>query len=445
MRIKSILAAALCSLLLVAGVGCKGPGNGTSAETLVFWCNSGYLIDFETRLAEFTRQTGIPVRVEGIQANSWGELAQSLASSAYAGDLPDCGDLASEAMATLVEAGLIDDIDADLARDAAELAPSIAQMHPKLYNAHKYNGKMYSLPTIFNNMCLYYNKNVLKEAGIKPGDPDWPHEGWTIEQFLSACYKVTAKNTVGGTQNKYGYKLQNQYFLTIEPWLNAFGVSVLNADWTASQVAAPAAKEAWAFLYDLMNNPDVAKQVSPTFGGTAEYDLFYGNRLAFMANGLPYVEFLKTGGFNDSKNNPSKLLEGYDVVSFPTVDGVARSTIGVGACPIFKSSKNKENAWKLAKFLSSKQFQEDFLSENLWAIPVVRSAADKMAERDFFPENGAIFYNAIENGVLVPSPPSYSAIELEVRKTFGGYIAGATGFKDLSCFDTLSAAINRLL
>ena len=78
-RFLKTCAAVLCGALVVAPAACTpgSLGGGGSDAELVFWCNNGYLADFEVRLAEFTKETGIPVRVEGIQANSWGELVRN--------------------------------------------------------------------------------------------------------------------------------------------------------------------------------------------------------------------------------------------------------------------------------------------------------------------------------------------------------------------------------
>lgn len=430
---KRLLLGIIGTLTAASLVGCdnststSGTGGGSETE-LLFWCNNGYLADFELRLAEFTKETGIKVRVEGIQANSWGELAQQIATSSYSGDLPDVADIASEAMATLVASDLIVPIDEYYERDKAEMQETLDEISPVLLNAHTYEGKNYSLPTTWNNMCIYYNKNVLKEAGVLETDPNYPHNGWTIENFLYCCDKVTSKNQASSMKNKYGYKLQNQYFLSIEPWLNSYGTSVLNADWTDTAIDGQDAKDCFQMLHGMMNASDVTKQYSPKFGGTAEYDLFYSDRLAFMGNGLPYVYNLYTGGFNGSKNDVSKLQEGYDVVPFPTVDGTSSSVIGVGACPIFKNSKNKDAAWELSKFLSSKKFQEEYMTEDVWAIPVVESAARILETKPFYPENGEIFYDSLENATLIPAPEAYSAIELEIRKWFGGYMSNTSGF-----------------
>jgi len=434
MKMKSKLASMLALTLLFA-TGCgsgsidDGPGVGDSAKKkLLFWCNAGLISQWEERISIFEEETGIEVEVEGIQAGSWGELAQQIATSAYSGTLPDCGDLATEAMASLVASDLLIPLDEYIARDAEEIADSVAQMAPILYNAHKYGDQLYSLPTTWNRVSLFYNKNVLRDAGISPTDPNYPHEGWTIDNFIYCCSKITQNNVTSGVNNKYGFKLQNQYFLTIEPWLNAYGTSILSEDWKTVQINSAEAKSCFEMLYGMVNAKDVKEQYSPKFGGTTEYDLFCSNRLGFMSVTMEYVNYLYSGAFNNSENDTKKLKEGYDVIGFPSVSGKVHSTIGVGACPIFKTSKNKEEAWELCKFLSSKKFQEEHLTETPWAIPSIKSAMDILVQKDFFPENGKIFYEALEYGTPIPAPSSYNAIELEIRKWFGGYMSNTKGF-----------------
>ena len=329
------------------------------------------------------------------------------------------------------------------------MADSVAQMSDKLYNAHKYDDKIYSLPTTWNRTVLYYNKNVLKNAGVLPDNPHYPHEGWTIEDFLYCCDAICKNNVVSGANNTYAYKLTNEYFLTIEPWLRAYNAGILSDDWTTSTIATENAKDCFAMLNSMINNPDPKKQYSPKMGGTEEYDLFYSNRLGFMSVTMEYVYYLYSGNFNNSGKDPSKLREAYDVVSFPSIDGTVRTTIGVGACPIFRTSENKEAAWELCKFISSKKFQEEYLTEVSWAIPSIKSAFDIMTQKEYFPEHGEIFYDALDYATNVPAPSSYNAIELEVRKWFGGYMAGTKGFTldgtNKNSLDSLAQTLNMYL
>lgn len=451
-KLFNLLLVFLLSLSALFFTSCKeneGSDDSDEEVELLFWCNVGLVSQWEQRMAEFTKQTGIKVRVEGIQAGSWGELAQQIATSAYAGLLPDCADLATESMAPLVAADMLYPIDDLIERDRDEIADSLEQMDDKLFNAHRYEGTLYSLPTTWNRTILYFNKNVLRNAGVTEDNSHYPHEGWTIEDFLYCCDEICKNNVSGGANNVYGYKITNQYYLTIEPWLRAYNASILSDDWQTSTIASANAKECFAMLNDMINNSDPKKQYSPKMGGTEEYDLFYSDRLGFMSVTMEYVYYLYSGNFNNSGQDATKIRDGYDVVSFPSVDGTVKTTIGVGACPIFNSSEHKEEAWELCKFISGKKFQEEFLTEVSWAIPSIKSAFDIMSQNDYFPEHGSIFYDALDYATNVPAPYSYNAIELEVRKWFGGYVGNTKGFTldgtGKNSLDTLSATIGGYL
>lgn len=390
-------------------------GGGDSKNKIVFACNSGYLLDFQERIEEFNKiYPDIEVEIQAINAGSWGEMLQTISTDIASGVGPDIADIASEGMYVFAKSGLLEPLDSYIERDQEELAESLNAMDENLRNAHVIDGATYSLPTVWNNMCIYYNKNVLDAAGL-----DYPEEGWTTQDFLTMCQKVAEDNT-GGNIDVNAYAFYNAYFTTIEPWLYAFGASILNDDWTAAGLGDEAAGEAWQFLYDLINTYEVSPKL-----GTSDVDLFVQNRLAFMGSGLWYVENLRNMDFP---------VEDYGVVPFPSVDGTLRSVIGVGGAPIFKASKNKEAAWTLAKFLSSKKFQEEYLTESIWAIPAVKTAADIIAQKDDIPENADIFYESASYGRYVPAPAQYTAIESEVLRDFGAYIAG---------IDTLETALSK--
>ncbi|MCQ2793551.1 MAG: extracellular solute-binding protein [Bacilli bacterium] len=437
------------SLFVVSSLaGCNTNKDDGDVE-LVYWCFNDQVASFERRLEPFTEKTGIKVRVEGIRASTWAETTQEISTAAYSGTLPDCADMASESMATLVSSNLVSPIDEYVTRDAGEIADSVAEMDPKLYNAHIYNGKRYSLPTIWNAPIMFYNKNVLTKAGITSSNEHYPHSGWTVEDFIYCCNQITKNNTKTGANNVYGCKIENQYFYSIEPWLNSFGTSILNDTWTSSTINSDAAKNCFQTLHDFLNNDDYSKVVSPAMGGTTSYELFFSNRVGFMILSLPYVYTLYNGGFNDSKDAIEKLHQGYDVITFPSVDGISRTLMGVGATAIFKTSKHQEECWQLAKYISSKEFQDNELTETIWAIPSIKSSLDILSQKPYYPKNGKIFYEALENSKIVPAPANYSAIELEVRKWFSGYLSNTSGFalsgNKGNTLDTLAATINSYL
>ena len=317
-------------------------GGGDSKNKIVFACNSGYLLDFQERIEEFNKiYPDIEVEIQAINAGSWGEMLQTISTDIASGVGPDIADIASEGMYVFAKSGLLEPLDSYIERDQEELAESLNAMDENLRNAHVIDGATYSLPTVWNNMCIYYNKNVLDAAGL-----DYPEEGWTTQDFLTMCQKVAEDNT-GGNNDVYGYAFYNAYFTTIEPWLYAFGASILNDDWTASGLGDEAAGEAWQFLYDLINT----YKVSPKLG-TSDVDLFVQNRLAFMGSGLWYVENLRNMDFP---------VEDYGVVPFPSVDGTLRSVIGVGGAPIFKASKTRKPPGRLQSSCPAKNSRKSIL------------------------------------------------------------------------------------
>lgn len=394
----------LCSVLISCD-GTETGGKDGGITTIKFVCNAGYVAEFEGRIAEFEKlHPEINVEIQGIAASSWGEMLNTISLDIISGNGPDIADIASEGMYTFAESGLLEPIDSYLERDREEMAETLAEIDSNLINSHKINGKLYSLPTVWNNMCIYYNKSVLKAAGLEE-----PQAGWTTEDFLQMCKEVS-KNNTGGAKDIYGYSFYQSYFTTLEPWLQAFNSSILSDDWTESTVNTTNAKQAFSYLYDLVNN----HKVSPAMGSD-DAQLFTQNRLAFLGAGMWYVEKLKNMGFG---------AEQYDVVPWPSVDGQVHSVIGVGGAPIFKDSKHKEEAWELAKFLSSKDFQSGFLSNSIWAIPSVKTAADTVFAKSFFPNNAQIFWDAATYGKYVPAPAAYTAIESTILREFGAYMAG---------------------
>lgn len=401
---KKSLTLIVASLMLFGSVGCSTPDNGKTK--IVFACNSGYVLEFEERIEEFNKiYPDIEVEVKGYTASSQGEFFQLIGSDIVGGVTPDVADIASEGMYAFAEAGLLEPIDDWLLRDEEELAETLAQMDTNLYNAHKIGGHMYSLPTVWNNMCIYYNKNVLAKAGLSE-----PQAGWTTEDFLAMC-KTVAKNNNGGNNDVYGYAFYNSYFCTLEPWMRAFDTSLLNEDWSAANVSGNNAKTALQYLYDLVHT----HKVSPSMG-SSDIELFVQNKLAFMGCGIWYVQSLRNMGFSS---------EDYDVIPFPSDTGELRSVIGVGGAPVFKASKNKEAAWKLSKFLSSKSFQEEVLTNSIWAIPSVKSAADTLSTKANMPSNASIFYESATYAKNIPAPAQYMSVESSFLRNFGAYMAGA--------------------
>ena len=154
------------------------PRRKTRSRTLIRrYANSA--AGFEARAEEFMSQrSDIKVEVQGIPANSWGELMQAISVNIAGGDVPDIADIASEGQRSFAASGIIIPIDKYLERDKEEMKETLDEIDPALMETMKYDGKTYCLPTVWNNILLYYNKNVLERFNI----PE-PESGWTIDDL----------------------------------------------------------------------------------------------------------------------------------------------------------------------------------------------------------------------------------------------------------------------
>lgn len=101
--------------------------------------------------------------------------------------------------ASVMSGGLPDVLTVDGPNIAAYAENDIIQPLAKLSDKEKkiyldsiieqgtYNGKLYALGAMESSVGLYYNKEILKEAGIKIPDADHP---WTQSQFLEILKKL---------------------------------------------------------------------------------------------------------------------------------------------------------------------------------------------------------------------------------------------------------------
>ncbi|MBD8973819.1 MAG: sugar ABC transporter substrate-binding protein [Clostridiales bacterium] len=113
--------------------------------------------------------------IEFIPRNdSGGGYSDKINASVMSGDLPDVLTVDGPNIAAYAENGIIQQL-ADLTEDEKGVyLASILQQGT-------YNNKLYALGAMESSVGLYYNKDILEEAGIEVPDADHP---WTQSEFL---------------------------------------------------------------------------------------------------------------------------------------------------------------------------------------------------------------------------------------------------------------------
>ncbi|MCL6526826.1 MAG: extracellular solute-binding protein [Thermaceae bacterium] len=121
---------------------------------------------------------------------------QKVASAVAAGQGPDVVNLYYGWLPTWVKAGYLQAL-------PDELSKSLDTDFIGMVQAAKVNGKYYGIPTAVRALALFYNKDLLKAAGIKNPPRTW-------DEFYAAGQKLTVKQGNRYTQIGYGISPDGQ-------------------------------------------------------------------------------------------------------------------------------------------------------------------------------------------------------------------------------------------
>lgn len=119
--------------------------------------------------------------IEFIPRNdSGGGYSDKINASVMSGDLPDVLTVDGPNIAAYAENGIIQPL--------AELTDEEKSIYlESILEQGTYNDKLYALGAMESSVGLYYNKDILEEAGISVPDADHP---WTFTEFLDVLEEV---------------------------------------------------------------------------------------------------------------------------------------------------------------------------------------------------------------------------------------------------------------
>lgn len=219
---------------------------------------------YEIAEAFMEEYPGINIEVMG---TPWAEWATRFVTMTAAGEMPDViWFIVGQPGMRLNPGNFVDSL--------VDLGPFLPEMEEKgfindsLLEAAKVDGVLVGMPYEFNNIVLYYNKDLFDEAGL-----EYPNEDWTWEDMLVAGKALTKAD---GSQ--YGL-FWNQFEDDIA--LGGAGTLMFNEDGTAANYDTPEAKTAYEFLYDIYVTEGIAPKPGEETGiglstGTAAMEI-HGN------------------------------------------------------------------------------------------------------------------------------------------------------------------------
>ncbi len=357
MRKRAIAAAAVVAAVSLALAGCSGSGSGSSSSgsTITYWAsNQGTSLDNDKEvltpvLDEFTKQTGVKVKLEVI---GWNDLQTRIQTAVTSGQGPDVLNIGNTWAASLQATG------AFLPFGDSEMK-AIGGKDKFVKTALETGGAAGKTPTSVPlyglAYGLYYNKQMFTDAGVQPPT--------TWEELVAAAKKLTNGTTYGFSLAAGSYT-ENAHFAFINSAQN--GGEWFDGDGKPTFTTSENVDGIKRYL-DLMQTDKVVNT------SNAQYD-----------NGVQAVNDFATGkvAMILSQNNADSSIvangmksDQYGVVPFPAPDGgepVASHVAGINLS-IFKNTKNKDAALKFVKYMTSEDTQTT-LGKPYASLPVLDGA-----------------------------------------------------------------------
>ena len=265
------------------------------------------------------------------------------------------------------------------------------QYYPKALASLSWKSDIYAIPRDISNLVIFYNKNLFDKYKVP-----YPHSGWTYVEFLNTAQKLTHLPEVFGVSFEELPLFYLPYMMMYGGWtqedtLNFFKNDVLKRSENAKGLAEYA---------NLRNKYHVAPYKSES-ASTTMAQLFLQGRLGMHLSGRWLVpKYRQEAGFD------------WDIVEFPRINNKAKSVVPLDASgwAVSKSSKHKQQAIKLVKYLSSKSSSEKFTKSGL-IVPARKDVANSKVFLDGKkPYNAKIFLDIIDSSYITPVTVNYREI-----------------------------------
>lgn len=331
---------------------------------------------YERSFAAFTKKNpDISVKVEVVPwDNYWNQLPLDISAD----QMTDVYLVNSSNYALYADAGHLLDISEVVGAKHDAWQPAVVDLYTR-------NGSLWGIPQLWDSIALYYNKDLVSEAGVNPQNLRWsPNAGdgagedasgdaGNGDTLLAAAQALT-RDAAGNTADspsfdankvvQYGFNAQADLQAIYLDFLAQNGAQFQNDD-DSFAFASSAGKAAFQYLVDLINKYHVAPPAAETnVNGDVTREMFIRGELALFQSG-PYN--LKTIAEQTDVNWGIAPLVAGPQGRVSVVHGVA----AVGNA----QSKHRDATIKLLKWLGTAEGQLPLAEEGI-AFPGATEAQE---------------------------------------------------------------------
>lgn len=279
-------------------------------------------------------------------------------------------------MPVYANAGVLEDLSgADFETD---------KFYKKSLEALSWKGTLYAIPRDVSNLVIYYNKDLFDKKGIA-----YPKKDWTYGDFLNTAKKLTDVPDVFGIS----FEEEPLFYL---PYLMSEGGGIFD------DIDSAQTQKGLQNYADLRKKYHAAPKKSESASATMA-QMFLQGKLAMHLSGRWLVpKYREEANFN------------WDIVQFPKGSSGSIVPMDASGWSIAKTSKHKTEAFKLVKFLSSKESSVKFAKSGL-IVPARKDSSSVILDGKK-PEHAEVFLNVIETSKPTPVTVDYNIVNDKLKE-----------------------------
>lgn len=343
--------ATLLALLGLGLGGCAAPDAPGTLRVTVPYYSAATGPYFERAAQAFERtHPGTDVRIEVV---NWDNLIQKLQTDVAGKANGDLAIVATRWLPDFVQDGLLEPLAPRM--DAAFRDRFIASF----LTPGAIQGDIYALPIAGSARALYYNQDLLAQAGFPDGPQTW-------DDVVAASRRIKAAGA-------YGFGLQGKEIETDVYWYYALwthGGEVIGSDGRAA-FASKAGEQALS-VYKHMVDTGLTQPGVTSYSREDVYNLFKQGRLG-MVIALPTLSQQIRTEAPQLRYGIAALPKATTAATFATTDSIV----------LFKNSRRKDLAWQFLEHLFSKDQRVAFTrGENLLPTTKAEAADPAFADAD---------------------------------------------------------------
>lgn len=338
---KRLMFLGLAAAMLLLPIGLFATGTqekaGPGEKVVTYFANSKYYSDNTTitRNEAFEKATGIKVEMQLVPGEDE-DFYDKTDIAIMAGDTTDCIRLTNPLnIARYVQAGFLLPLDGLLKKGGYDAEAVYGKF------LKRYDGKLLYLPYEQSIHSVYYNKAILKNAGLQ-----FPKAPWTWDDYAAAARKLTDRDR--GIYGSYFVLEWEYYFYTLA---RQRGVPGYKPD-GSSNYDHPDFRESLKFLNDLGE----VQKVQPTFKEYRAKKLGWDTWAATGQYGLICIGSWFTGLLTDPVTYPREWDWG--IVETPAAGPKGKNNLMAGGVwAVLKNAKHPEAAARYVAWVSENSFR----------------------------------------------------------------------------------------